>query len=323
MSDQDIFLLMVFIVGLLLSQSFVRPLMGSSSQSRKRLRERIRNLSTDTRAERHVSLVRERYIKNLSPLELRLLELPGMDRLQTLLDQAGSEQYPHRLVMVCLAFLVAGGALAVYLFGWGLAAPVFALIAGSSPLFWMQRKRAKRLNRFEEQFGDALTIMARAMRAGLPFTEALKLVSQEMKEPAGKEFGIVFTEINYGGDARSAMLGLLERVPSVMVMAMVTSVMIQRETGGNLAELLDKLAEMMRTRFRFQRSLRTLTAEGRLAAWILSLLPFFMVGALTLINPEFIPMLTEDPEGRRFVAYAFVLLVIGVIWLRAVTKVDV
>lgn len=323
MSDQTIFILMIFVIGFLMAQSFIRPLMGNSASARQRLRERIRNLSNDQQAERHISLVRERYLKDLSPLEVRLLALPGMDRLQTLIDQAGSTQLPHRLVLLCIGAAIGAGLVAGLYLGWGIAIPIIALVGGAAPLLQLQFKRGKRLNLFEEQLPDALTIMSRAMRAGLPFTEALKLVSQEMKEPVGKEFGIVFTEINYGGDPRSALLGMLERVPSVAVMAMVTSVMIQRDTGGNLAELLDKLSDMVRQRFRFQRSLRTLTAEGRLAAWILSLLPFFMVGVLTAINPEFVPMLTEDVTGRKIVLWAFGLMVVGIIWLRIVVKVDV
>jgi tight adherence protein B len=323
MSDQTIFILMIFVIGFLIAQSFVRPLMGTSNRARQKLRERIRNLSTDPFAEHHVSLVRERYLQDLSPLEIKLLKLPGMDRLQTLIEQAGSGQLPHRLLLISLtAGGVAGSAAGVY-FGWGIGALLIGALAAGAPLMQLQSKRSKRLALFEEQLPDALTVASRAMRAGLPFTEALNLVSQEMKAPVGKEFGIVFTEINYGGDTRAALLSLLERVPSVTVMAMVTSVLIQRDTGGNLAELLDKLSDMVRRRFRFQRTVRTLTAEGRLATWILSLLPFFMAGMLTLIDPGFIPQLTQDPTGRKLVMIAFGFMVVGVLWLRRITKIDV
>jgi tight adherence protein B len=301
----------------------VRPMMGSSSSSRRRLRERIRDLSADPQAERHVSLVRDRYLKDVSPLEQQLLRLPGMEGLQALLEQAGSSQLPHRLVLTCLAAAAAAGIIAGTFLGWNIGVLVIAGLAGAVPILLLKHKRGQRLGRFEEQLPDALTVMARAMRAGLPFVEALSLVSQEMKDPAAKEFGIVFTEVNYGGDARSALLGLLERVPSVSVMAMVTSVLIQRDTGGNLAELLDKLSEVLRERFRFQRSVRTLSAEGRLAGWILSLLPFFMAGVLTLINPDFIPMLTQEASGRKLIMWSFGLIVVGILWLRRIVNIDV
>jgi tight adherence protein B len=322
-SDQSIFIAMIFVIGFVMSQAFVRPLMGSSSQARRKLRERIRDLSADAGGERHVSLVRERYLKDLSPLELRLLRLPGMDALQTLIDQAGSSQLPHRLLLTSLSYAVAAGVAAGYVLGWGLGALLIGAFAGALPILLLKRKRTQRLARFEEQLPDALTVAARALRAGLPFNEALNLVSQEMPEPAGKEFGIVFTEINYGGDARAALLGLLERVPSVAVMAMVTSVLIQRETGGNLAEVLDKLSEIVRQRFRFQRSVRTLSAEGRLGAWILSLLPFALAGILSVISPDFLPMLTQDATGRKIIMVAFGLIVVGILWLRRIVNIDV
>ncbi|MBK1719247.1 type II secretion system F family protein [Thiocystis violacea] len=323
MSDQSIFILMIFVIGFLMTQSFVRPLMGSDSQARKRLRERIRNLSLDPQASQHVSLVRERYLKDLTPFELKLLSLPGMDRLQMLIDQAGSSQFPHRVAFTSLGLAVTVGATLGLAFGWGIGALLLGLIAGATPILLLRRQRAQRLARFEEQLPEALTIAARALRAGLPFTESLNLVSQEMKAPAGTEFGIVFTEINYGGDPRAALLGLLERVPSVAVMAMVTSVLVQRDTGGNLAELLGKLSDMVRSRFRFQRTLRTLTAEGRMAAWILVLLPFALAGVLTLVNPEFIPMLTEDPTGRELIMWAFGFMMLGVFWMRRIVNIDV
>jgi tight adherence protein B len=103
----------------------------------------------------------------------------------------------------------------------------------------------------------------------------------------------------------------------------VTSVLIQRDTGGNLAELLDKLSAVLRERFRFQRSVRTLSAEGRLAGWILSLLPFFMAGVLTLINPDFIPMLTQEASGRKLIMWSFGLIVVGILWLRRIVNIDV
>jgi tight adherence protein B len=323
MSDQGIFIAMVFIVGFLMMQGFVAPLMGTSARSRQRLRERIRSLSNDAAGEQHLSLVRERYLKDLAPWERQLLKLPGMERLQSLVEQAGGRLPAQRVALLCVA-AAAGTAVAAGLtLGWGLGTLLLAALGGAAPILWLRRRRAVRLRLFEEQLPDALTVIARALRAGLPFTEALSLVSREMKEPAAKEFGIVFHEINYGGDSRGALLGLLERVPSVAVMAMVTSVLIQRETGGNLAEVLDKLSGVVRERFRFQRSVRTLSAEGRLAGWILSLLPFFMAGLLSMLAPDFIPMLTEDPAGRKLIMISFGMIVVGILWLRHIVKIDV
>lgn len=323
MSDQTLFLIMVFIVGFLMSQAFVRPLMGTGRRARRRLRARIHDLATEQEGSRHVSLLRDRYTQELSPLAQAMLRLPRMDGLQALILQAGSKTPPHRVLILSVATGVAGAMVAGTFLGWSLGAVVLGSLCAALPVLQLRHRRARRLAKFEEQLPDALTVAARALRAGLPFGEALQLVSREMPEPIGKEFGIVFNEVNYGGDVRVALLGMLERVPSVAVMAMVTSVLIQRETGGNLAEVLDKLAAVVRERFRFQRTVRTLSAEGRLSAWILAALPFFMVGAISTINPDYLPMLSEDPTGRTFIMVAFGFLVLGVLWLRRIVRIDV
>jgi tight adherence protein B len=322
MSDQTLFILMVFVVGFLMAQAFVRPLMGTGRAARRRLRERIRDLSADATGTQHVSLVRDHYFRDLSPLARALMRLPGIDGLQALLEQAGSRKPPHRVLFLTAASGVAAGMAAGQVLGWGLASLLFGALGTTLPFLQLKIQRGKRLARFEEQLPDALTVAARSLRAGLPFGEALNLVAREMPEPIGPEFSIVFTEVNYGGDLRAALLGMLERVPSVAVMAMVTSVLIQRETGGNLAEVLDKLAAVVRERFRFLRTLRTLSAEGRMSAWILSLLPFFMAGAISAINPDYLPMLTQDPTGRKLIMFAFGLLVVGILWLRRIARVD-
>ena len=138
-------------------------------------------------------------------------------------------------------------------------------------------------------------MMKRALRAGHPFSGAIKLVSEELEAPLGKEFGTTFADLNYGNDVRRAMLGLLQRVPSVPVMALVTSVLVQKETGGNLAEILGQISTVVRGRFRFERKIRTLSAEGRMSAWILALVPIVLFGVITVTTPDYLPTLTQDP----------------------------
>jgi tight adherence protein B len=149
------------------------------------------------------------------------------------------------------------------------------------------------------------------------------MVSNEMKEPVSKEFGQVFNELNFGGDLRSALLGLLVRIPSVAVMALVTAVLIQRETGGNLAEVLERIASLLRERFRFQRSVRTLSAEGRGTAWIVSIMPFLLAGMTETLNPGWVSNLVSDPFGQELAIGAFALLIVGIIWLKYLVSIDV
>lgn len=323
-SDEAIFLVMVFVAVLLLLQSFIIPVFGENRRARKRLKNRLRSMHGMEQSVAHqVSLVRSKYLRELSPLERRLESLPGMQRLERLIEQAGRETLAYRVVLQALLLGAVVGFVSSFLLPHPALAVLLALLAGVYPFLRLSMDKSRRLARFEEQFPDALIIMARALRAGHPFADALKLVGEEMENPISGEFRTTFMEINYGGDVRLAMLGLLDRVQSVTVMAFVTSVLIQKDTGGNLAELLDGLAGVVRERFRFHRKVQTLTAQGRMAAWILSLLPFFIAGVLSLVNPNFLPMLTENPVGRQLILGAFILMVIGIVWLQRIVRIDV
>ncbi|WP_192036390.1 type II secretion system F family protein [Halomonas sp. YLGW01] len=321
-SDEVIVIGMVAIAVFLLMQSFLVPAFGENRQTRKRLKKRLRSMQGDRRPGQ-ISLVRRKYLRELSPLERALEALPGMEHIERLVEQAGKETPAYRIVLfsVCLGGMV--GVAGVYLLPIPAMGVLIGLLVASVPFLRLRLARTRRLAKFEEQLPDALVIMARALRAGHPFSDAMHLVAEEMAEPLAGEFRTTFMEINYGGEVRTAMQGLLERVESVTVMVFVTSVLIQKETGGNLAELLDGLAKVIRERFRFHRNVRTLSAQGRMAAWILSLLPFGLAGVLSITSPDFIPMLTDNTTGRQLVMIAFVLIVIGILWMRKIVRIDV
>jgi tight adherence protein B len=183
--------------------------------------------------------------------------------------------------------------------------------------------RRKRIEKFEEQLPDAIDSMKRALRAGHPFSAALKLVSEDMDDPVAREFELTFADISYGNDLRRAMLGLLQRMPSVTVMALVTSVLVQKETGGNLAEILEQISSVIRSRFRFQRKVRSLSAEGRLSAWILAMTPFVLFVIISVTTPTYLPVLLEDATGQKLVGFAFGMGVIGILWIRRVIRIEV
>ena len=166
-------------------------------------------------------------------------------------------------------------------------------------------------------------MIKRALRAGHPFNGAIKLVADEMHDPVAGEFGTTFADINYGNNVRRAMLGLLHRVPSVTVMALVTSVLVQRDTGGNLAEILDRIADVVRGRFRLQRKVKTLSAEGRMSAWILALVPLFLFAVIWVTSPDYLPMLLEEEAGKKMIIYGVVSGVVGIFWVRRIIRIDV
>lgn len=320
--EHVIFAGMVFMAVSLLATSLIVPAFGTEAQAAKRLRSRIRGVM-DSHDPATAQLLRDRYLRDLSPLERSFEGLPGMQRLAEMIEQAGRKIPAYRVVLIALGLALGVGVLVGMVTHQPLLGLPAAAIAFSLPFKKILHERNQRLALFEEQLPEALNIMSRAMRAGHPFVETLKLVGEEMHDPIATEFRTAFTDLNYGMSTKAAFMGLLARIPSVSLMAVTTAVLVQRETGGNMAEVLDKIAAVVRGRFRFQRRVRTLSAEGRLSAWILSLVPFVLAGALWFSSPDYLPMLTKDPLGRNLIAAAFFSIIVGIFWMRRIIRIDV
>lgn len=291
-----------------------------SGASQRRLQERLQNISQKPEDEVAHSLLREQYLHDLSSFERWLEKLPGMERIEQLSEQAGRHHPAYRLVLFSLVVASVIGMLFLVFGRPGLAILAFCIIL-PLPYLRLVSDRNARILLFEEQLADALDIISRALRAGNPFSETLKVVSQEMPDPISKEFGIVFSDISFGVSVKSAFLGLLDRVPNISLAAMVTAILVQRETGGNTADILEQIAKVLRQRHRFKRRLRTLTAEGRMSAWILVLMPFALALLLTIVSPTYLPTLTDDPAGIKLVIAALLLMSVGVIWIRRIIRV--
>jgi len=197
------------------------------------------------------------------------------------------------------------------------------VVAGSLPYAYLFAKRARRFRRFEELLPDTIDLMTRALRAGHTITSGIEMVSQEVPEPVASEFRQVFEEQNFGLPIREAMLNLARRVPLADVNFLVTAILVQKETGGNLAEILDKTTIVIRERFRLRGQLRIYTAQGRLTGWILVALPFFLFGVMTFLNPDYEMVLINDPTGRYLVYYGLVSMLLGVLVIRKVIDIKV
>jgi tight adherence protein B len=317
-----VFGLLVFLAVFLLSQGLVVPVFGEARRVRKRLEGRLAAVAALEQRNEIANLVREKYLKELSPLQRRLESLPGMPRLARMIEQAGHSVLAHRLVLLSLVLAVCALVIVWTLLRMPAAAIMAGLIVGWAPYVKIMRDRNRRMQQFEEQMPEAIDVVRRALQAGHPFSATLKLVAEDMQEPIAGEFSQTFADISYGNDVRRAMLGLLERIPSVTVMAFVTSVLVQKETGGNLAEILEQIAKVIRGRFRFHRKVRTLSAEGRLSAWVLAMVPLVMFAIISLTTPEYLPVLFDDPLGKKLVSAAFVMGVLGVWWIRRIIRID-
>lgn len=318
-----IYLGLVFAAVFLLSQGMIVPAFGDTRQARKLLRKRVEEIEKNASEDSVASLLRERYLRKLSPLERQLEAMPALASLRRVIEQGGHQMLAYRFVLVAVAIGITA-ALVTWTFT---RIPIAVFSAGLFgvwlPFMKISRDRAQRLSKFEEQLPDAIDIMRRALMAGHPFNATLRLVAEDMEDPVAREFDQTFADINYGADVRRAMLGLLARVPSITVMALVTAILVQKESGGNLAEILEQIAKVIRGRFRFQRRVRTLSAEGRMSAWILALIPLVLVVAMTLGNPEYLPMLWDDPVGKKLVAFAVVWGAIGVFFIRRIIRIEV
>ena len=317
------YLAMIFIAVFLLSQGVAVPVFGEAGRMRKRIRARLRLLGQAGGGPSVQVLLRDKYLKRLTPLQARLEQLPMMERLAQIIEQGGHNYLAHRVVLAGLALAAVAGLALWWLSQQWLLALLAALAAFWAPIGKISADRAKRFAQFEEGLPDALDAVCRALRAGHPFGESLRLVADEHKGPVAQEFGLVFADINYGNDVRRAMLGLLERVPSMTVMMLVTSVLIHRETGGNLTEVLERMSTLVRGRFRFQRKVRTLSAEGRMSAWVLVSVPFVLAAVIMLTSPDYLPMMLNDPAGQKLSVGAFFGMLVGILWIRRIIRIQV
>jgi tight adherence protein B len=239
------------------------------------------------------------------------------------LDQSGVK------VSVSGVFLIALGlAVLVALVGGLASASRWGLIGGAvigfaSPFIYLKVKRTKRMRAFEEQFPEGLDLISRALKAGHAFATGLKMVADEMSEPVGPEFRKTFDEQNFGLPMKDALDNLTHRMPLLDVRFFATAVLIQRETGGNLSEILENLAHVVRERFKILRQVRVYTAHGRFTGYVLLALPAVLCIALAFINPEHMNLLFHHPMGRMMLLGALVMQTIGYLWIRQVIKIEV
>jgi tight adherence protein B len=261
---------------------------------------------------------------NVTKFGTRFAESRGFsDRLDAELEAAGvslrSGEFVVASAVGCLVFGVLGAAL----FRSWLLALVVAVIGGAFPMVLLRSALSKRADRLREQLPDVLTIMASSLRAGHSFLQSLDTTAKEIAPPAAAEFQRVVAEIRLGRPIEDALENLAERVGSADFRWAVLAVNIQREVGGNLAEILDTVADTLRERAMLRRQIKVLTAEGRLSAWVLTLLPFAIALYMYAVNPSYIGVLFESIYGIIMIIVALVLLALGILWMRKIVNIDV
>jgi len=270
-----------------------------------------------------VVLARNELMSEIPWVNRWLVRLQAATQLKRMLDQADLHITPSRLVMFSvMAGILAALAVSV-LNAWILLMIAAGLIAASLPFVHVWWKRKKRFAAFLEHLPDALDLMSRALTAGHAFSESLQMVSSEMPEPIAGEFRKTYEEQNLGLSLKLALENLTQRIPLLDLRMCVTAVLIQRETGGNLAELLEKVAYTIRERFRIMGDLKTLTTSSRMSAWLLCGLPIFVAIAVTVLNPEYMSVLWKDPRGHWLIATALFMQVTGMLIVRKILNIKI
>jgi tight adherence protein B len=243
--------------------------------------------------------------------------------LARLIEQSGVNTSPSTILLVSIGLSVVFVLLSMMF----VRLPVAWIIAGVmgcvSPTLWLKYKRHVRMKKFEEQFPEALDLLSRAIRAGHAFQTAMGMVADELPAPVGIEFRKSFDQQNFGLPLKDALDEFSVRMPSLDVRFFVTAVLIQRETGGNLSEILDNLAHVVRERFKILRQVRVHTAHGRFTGYVLLALPAALGIALNFINPDHMRLLFEERMGHMMIATAIVMQIVGYIWIRKVIKIEV
>jgi len=292
---------------------------------RARLQKRLANalLHSAHIEDVEVVLARNELMSEIPTLNRIFLQLQIATRLKRMLDQADLHITVSRLLMFAVMAGVLGALAAAELTASILIAIPVGLIAAAVPFIHVWWKRKKRFDAFLELLPDALELMSRALSAGHAFSESLHMVSTEMPEPIATEFRKTYEEQNLGLSLKLALENLTQRIPLLDLMLCVTAILIQRETGGNLAEILEKVAYTIRERFRIMGDLKTLTTSSRMSAWLLCGLPIFVSIVVTGMNPEYMGILWKDPRGHILIAVALVMQVTGMLIVRKILRIKI
>jgi len=298
---------------------------GAAQQQKQVLATLDSALATESRETREqiLNLRKKDAMSGIPWLNKKLLTAELGPQIQNLLHQADLKWTVGGLLSMCAASFLVPAVLVNMRFGSLLVACGVGLVTGTLPFAVVSFKRGKRFNSFQEGLPESLDLMVSALRAGHSLIAAMGLVSRECPDPVGSEFKACFEEQNFGLELKNALDNLIKRVPLQDLRIVCTAIMIQKESGGNLAEVLDKTAHVIRERFRLKRQVATHTAQGRLTGWILTLLPVALAFALYTVNPEMMSILWKREIGIKLLYTAVAMIIVGGLIIRKIVNMDV
>jgi tight adherence protein B len=287
----------------------------------RRMERRLREIAPREGSDQRSSFIRDKKAGPLPALD-RALAGSGSS-LSRLIEQSGVATTPSTIVLASVGLAVLLAVFALIFVRQPFSWLVGGVVGSMLPYLFLKRRRSTRLKRFEEQFPEALDLLSRAIRAGHAFQTAMGMCADELPAPVGIEFKKSFDQQNFGLPLKDALNELAERVPILDVKFFVTAVLIQRETGGNLAEILDNLAHVVRERFKILRQVRVHTAHGRFTGYVLLALPAALAAVLAWMNPDHMDLLFKEKLGQSMIMAAIVMQTVGYFWIRQVIKIEV
>jgi len=319
-----IVVLAIFIVCLFLMETFRHAYISMMRPELKTVRTRLKRLPSTAHGPGSVDILRRRVYSDITWLNHILAHIPGIRKLDNIIVQANIEYsigfFLQLSPLLALAGYFAGRAA---LDGGEILPLLFAVVLGYVPFAYLLRKKKQRLRKFERQLPEALELVARTLRAGQAFSGGLSIVSQEFDDPIATEFERTLDEINFGVAVPEALQNLAARVDCPDVSFFVVAVVIQRESGGNLSEIIENIAHVVRERFKLLGKIRVLSAEGKFSAIILCLLPFLIGFVIYLLNRDYIMILVEDPIGNYIIGAGLVMMLLGIIVMRQMIQIKV
>jgi tight adherence protein B len=319
-----IFLVLAFVAVVLLVEGLYLWWNAYKSPDAKRLEQRLRAMSAAASISIEASILKQRLLSEAPFLQRILLTLPRVHQVDKILEQSGTSWSMTKFLSATAGFFVAAFAALLLLPQLPLTiALLIALVVSTLPFLYIVNKRNGRTRKMEQQLPDALDLMSRALKAGHALSSALQMVGDEARDPIRAEFRIVHDEINYGVAVETALTNLANRVPSTDMRFFVIAVLIQRETGGNLTEVLGNLSALIRERLKLLGKVQVLSAEGRMSGWVMGLMPFVVALAINIINPTFMSILWTDPMGMKIIYGMLFLMAMGGLWMRKIIRIRV
>jgi len=300
--------------------SMFRSVYGEEARQKKHLKDRLDGMRKAHQVQTDAGILRD----GVNASGGRAGDwLPGVRGLQKLIDQSGHDTSVSALLSMSTLFAAVAGIVAFVFTREIIVAVVAAAAAASLPFLNVTAKRNQRQNAFDEQLSEAIDVITRALRAGHTLDSSLLVVSEELENPIAEEFAISHAELSYGVPHRVVFERMLERVPSRHLKAFVTSVLIQRETGGNLAEILKNISGVIRGGYRFQRKLKTLSAEGRMSAMVLAAVPLVLGTMMFVLHPDLMSVLFKTPRGHTLLWISSGSYIVGLVWIRKLITIDI